>query len=189
MQTEELTDLVSKAAALMALFERRCENIDQRQQAVTVDLQRLTEQIPALLRQAVESNLHAVGGALLSEVQQGLGQPVEACVRRLSDASDLLHQSARSLADEMQRARRLHHGLIWKLAAATTSSLLVLLLGASWLSLHYYQTIEDQSIAADLLKAYNSADVTLCEGRLCANIDPKGKRYGDAGQYQPTRTR
>jgi hypothetical protein len=189
MQTEDLTDLVSKAAALMEIFERRCERIDQRQQAVTLALQQLTEKIPATLRQSAEGSLRTVSGALLSEVQQGLGQPVDAYMRRLSEAGSLLHQSAKSLAEEMQRARRLHRALLWKLAAVTTSCLLILLLGAGWLSLHYYQTIQDEHIAADLLKAYNGADVTLCDGRLCANIDPKGKRYGDAGQYQPTRAR
>ena len=40
-----------------------------------------------------------------------------------------------------------------------------------------------------LLKAYDAADVTLCDGRLCANIDPKGEAFGEEDQYRPVRDR
>jgi hypothetical protein len=53
-----------------------------------------------------------------------------------------------------------------------------LLGGAIWLSMYYtvYYAgiIRDNQISADLLKAYNQADVMLCDGRLCAKI---GKKY------------
>jgi hypothetical protein len=40
-----------------------------------------------------------------------------------------------------------------------------------------------------LLQAYNRADVTLCGGRLCANVETRGRRYGERGQYVPVAPR
>ena len=52
--------------------------------------------------------------------------------------------------------------------------------------MHYTKVIEDNQITADLMRAFNRADVVLCEkNQLCANVDTKGKRYGDHKQYFP----
>lgn len=61
--------------------------------------------------------------------------------------------------------------------------------GGGWLSKHYYEEIRRNQLSADLLKAYNAADVTLCEGRLCANVDVKSEKFGDKAQYRPVRDR
>jgi hypothetical protein len=58
-----------------------------------------------------------------------------------------------------------------------------LLIGGIWLASHYYNVIRENQIDAALMQAYNRADVSLCQGRLCANVDAKGARYGDDKQY------
>ena len=41
-----------------------------------------------------------------------------------------------------------------------------------------------ESATTFLLRAYNTSDVMLCnDGKLCANVNPKGQRFGDHGQY------
>lgn len=49
--------------------------------------------------------------------------------------------------------------------------------------------VERHRIEAALLRAYNRADVTLCGERLCANIDERGARFGERGQYRPVEAR
>jgi hypothetical protein len=75
-------------------------------------------------------------------------------------------------------------------AVALALALALLLVGGAWLSLHYTRVIRDNQLSAELLKAYNGADVILCgNGKLCANVDTRGARYGDNRQYLPVRSR
>ncbi|MFL8092459.1 relaxation protein, partial [Xanthomonas vasicola] len=67
--------------------------------------------------------------------------------------------------------------------------LLVLLGGGGWLLTRYRQQIEDNQVRAELLRAYNAADVTLCGNRLCANVETKGAAYGDRRQYRQVKPR
>lgn len=189
MQQNELMDLVSKAAVLMEQFDRRCMQIDQRQQVLTSNLQQLAQQVPLAIRQSADGALKALRTELFDQVRDGLEQPVGNYEQRLRDSGRLLQEGAMALADEMQRSRLLHKSLLWKISGVVIGSLFLLLIGGGWLSIYYYQTIRDDQVTADLLKAYNAADVTLCDGRLCANVDLKGKHYGEAGQYLPTRAR
>ncbi|OWF62164.1 relaxation protein, partial [Xanthomonas vasicola pv. vasculorum] len=49
--------------------------------------------------------------------------------------------------------------------------------------------IKDNQLRAELLRAYNAADVTLCNGQLCANVETKGRSYGDRRQYRQVKPR
>ena len=189
MHQDELMALVSKTAALMEQFERRCIEIDERQQALSHDLQRLAQQVPLTIRQSADSSLQMLPRELLGKVQDGLEQPVAAYEQRLREAGVLLGEGSQLLATQLQRMQRLHRHLMWKTAGVALASLLLLVAGGIWLSMHYYRVIGENQVAAGLLKAYNAADVVVCEGRLCANVDRKGSPRGDKGQYLPVRTR
>lgn len=94
------------------------------------------------------------------------------------------------LAEQMEHARALHRALLWKVAGITGGSVIALLAGAIWLSSHYMAVIRQNQVSADLMRAFNAADVVLCgEGRLCASVNPKGQRVGARGQYQPVNPR
>ena len=77
----------------------------------------------------------------------------------------------------------------WQCVAIASLLGVALVGGAVWLSTHYMRVIERNRLSADLLKAYNRADVTLCDGSLCARVDTKGKRWGEKGEYMPVRAR
>ncbi|SFW75699.1 hypothetical protein SAMN02800691_3575 [Luteibacter sp. UNCMF366Tsu5.1] len=77
----------------------------------------------------------------------------------------------------------------WQFVMIVSVLGIVLLGAAVWLSAHYMRVIEQNQLSADLLKAYNRADVTLCDGRLCARVDTKGKRWGEKGEYMPVQPR
>ncbi|RXD62645.1 relaxation protein, partial [Xanthomonas perforans] len=74
-------------------------------------------------------------------------------------------------------------------AAVVLGGLLLLLGGGGWLLTQYRQEIRDNRLRAELLRAYNGADVMLCGDRLCANVDTKGAAYGDRRQYRPVKPR
>ena len=90
---------------------------------------------------------------------------------------------------EIITAEQLHRMLIWKVVGVTAASLLLLLAGGLWLAMHYTSVIRENQLSAGLMQAYNSADVVLCEGKLCVNVDAKGKRYGTKGEYLPVKAR
>ena len=94
------------------------------------------------------------------------------------------------MSGQLARLERLHRLLLWKTVGAVAACLVLLLAGGAWLSMHYAGVIRDNQLSAELLRAYNGADVTLCDGgRLCANIDTSARRYGERGQYVPVAPR
>ena len=189
MQQDELMSLVAKTAALMEQFERRCDAIEQRQQAVIQQLQQIAQQVPGVVRQSADESLRRLPDAVMSKLQSGLEQPVDGYEKRLREAGSLLQEGSQSLAAQLMKMQRLHERLIWKIAGTVLGSLLLLLGGGGWLLSKYRSDIRENQISAELLRAYNQADVTLCEGRLCANVDAKGKAYGDKRQYRPVQPR
>ena len=189
MQQDELMGLVSKTAALMEQFERRCEEIEQHQRAVYQQLQQLAQQVPGVVRQSADESLRNLPGAVMGKLESGLSQPVGAYERRLQDAGGLLQEGSQSLAAQLKRMEWLHKQLIWKVVGAALGSVLLLLAGGGWLLWQYRNDINENRVTADLLRAYNQADVTLCDDQLCANVDPKGKTFGDKKQYRPVQAR
>lgn len=189
MDQQALTGLIGKTAALMEQFERRCGAIEQHQLALNHDLQRLGQQLPAVVRQSADGALQGLSNAVMGKVQDGLEQPVTAYQQRLRDAGGLLQNGSQALAAQLRQMQALHRQMIWKVLAVIAGSLLLLLTGGGWLLWQYRADIRDNQIAADLLRAYDRADVQLCAGRLCANMDTEGKTYGDKGQYRVVRSR
>lgn len=189
MEQKELTALIGRTAALMEQFERRCEALEQRQHGLSESLQALTRQMPGIVRQAADENLQRLPGAVTGNVRAGLEQPIAAYEQRLREAGQRLHSGSHSLATNLERMERLHRQLVWKVFAAVASCLVLLLAGGIALSMHYRTEIRENQLAADLLRAYNHADVTLCGGRLCANVDLSAEKFGPDGRYAPVRPR
>lgn len=189
MEPHELAALISKTAALMEQFERRCEGLERHQREIGGQLQQLAQQLPAVVRQAADQSLGRIPDAVTASVRSGLEQPVGAYEKRLRDAGGLLQGRSQTLALQLEQMQWLHRQLMWKVTATVLGSLLLLLVGGAWLTLQYRNDIRHHQISADLLRAYNRADVLLCEGRLCANVETQGKPYGERGQYRVVHSR
>lgn len=189
MQTAEVAGLISKTAVLMEQFDRRCGEIEQRLRTHSSELERLSQQVPAIVRQSADGSLHTLPGLVLDKLGGGLERPVQDYQQRLRHAGSEVESAARQLTEQLGQLRRLHRLLLWKVVGAAAACLALLLAGGTWLSLHYAGVIERNQLSAELLQAYNRADVTLCDGRLCANVDGHGKRYGERGQYLPVAPR
>lgn len=181
--------LASKAAALMEQFERRCAELEQQQRQLAQQLQQVAQSLPAVVARSAQETLQRVPDTLIGRVQTSLDPPVAGFEKRLQHAGTSLGDGAQALAAQLKRMERLQHSLLWKMVAVTGASLLLLLAGGAWLLGHYRQEISDNQVRAELMRAYSQADVAMCEGRLCANVDAKGPVYGARGQYRPVRAR
>ena len=186
MDAQDLTDLISKTAMLMEQFDRRCGAIEQRMQSLGGELQRTAQQVPSIVRQSADGSLVSLPGLVMEKLGGGLDRPMHDYQQRVAVAGREVESAAQALAGQFRRMERLHRLVVWKTAAAVAGCLALLLAGGVWLSMHYAGVIRDNQLSAELLRAYNGADVTLCDGgRLCANIDVRARRYGERGQYVP----
>lgn len=77
----------------------------------------------------------------------------------------------------------------WQFVGAMGTLVLVLVGGAVGLNYHYLDVIQANKQQAELVKAINRADVTLCHDVLCVRVDAKAKRWGDMGEYQLVKSR
>jgi len=184
MQHDELVTLVSKTSDLMERFQRTCDTIAQAQQEQTRQLQWITKQLPGVVQQTAKDSLDHLPGLVMGKVQDGLERPVHDYQQRLLHAGSEIEKRFQTLADQISRLERLHRLLIWKVVGVTAMCFLLLLGGGIWLSMHYTRVIQDNQLNAQLLQAYNAADVTLCgKNQLCAKVDIKGQHYGEHGEY------
>ncbi|WP_166749131.1 relaxation protein [Xanthomonas cannabis] len=189
MSTHDPMELASKTAALMEQFERRCAELEQLQRRLAQQLEQVAQSLPNVVTRSAEQTLHRVPDTLIRSIQQGLDQPVAGFEKRLQQAGGLIGEGAQSLSDQLKRIERGQRLLLWKGAAVVLGSLLLLLVGGGWLLSQYRQEIRDNQLRAELLRAYNAADVVLCGDRLCANVETKGAAYGDRRQYRPIKAR
>lgn len=182
MQQQELEVLIGHAAILMEQFERRCEHIEQH-------LLSLGQQVPAIVKQSADGSLQNLPNQVMGQIRDGLERPVQDYQQRLRHAGSEVSAEASALTQQLKRLEQLHRMLIWKILGVTAVCLLLLLGGGAWLAMHYADVIKQNQMSADLVIMYNHADVTICDGHLCANVDPKGKRYGEHGEYLSVRAR
>lgn len=190
MQLEELNALIDKTATLMVQYERRGAAIDQRLRALDETLQGLVAQVPAAVRGSTEGLLQTLPAEMTNTVKAGLDRPLHDYRESLHTAGSEIERTARMLAGQIDKLHHLHRLLIWKTLGAVAVALALLLGGGAWLSMHYARVIRDNQLSANLVKAYNRADVVLCgDGQLCANVDTKRARYGDRGEYLPVKSR
>lgn len=189
MQQGELTVLIDKTATLMAQYDRRGAAVDARLQSLGDTLQGLAQQLPVVLRASADGMVQTLPAEMASVMRSGLGQSIGDYRQRLDTAGHEVKKAAQSLAGQIGQLQRLHRQLIWKTIAAVALTLALLLAGGAWLSMHYTRVIRDNQLSAELIKAYNNADVTLCGSNLCANVDTRGARLGPSRQYLPVKLR
>ncbi len=190
MQQDELTVLIDKTATLMAQYERRGAAIEVRLQTLGDAVQNVTQQLPMVLKVSANDALHALPAEMESVMREGLGRSINDYRQHLGRAGHDIETATQALAGQISQLQRLHRQLIWKTVGAVVMALALLLAGGAWLSMHYTRVIRDNQLSAELLKAYNGADVTLCgSGNLCANVDVQGARYGEGRQYMSVKPR
>ncbi|KRG70157.1 relaxation protein [Pseudoxanthomonas dokdonensis] len=188
MQQTSLMDLVASVNQLMEAYRRQMEQGRQEQQDSLQQLKKLQQALPTVVQQASEQQLGQMTARVQQQIEHGVAQAVAQLNQQLANSGqriEQLNRSAQATAQSLQRSTR----RMWLAMMGLGLASLVVLVSGIGLSRHYAKQIQDQQLSAELLRAYNQADVNLCEGRLCANVDQDGKRYGEQRQYRPVKAR
>lgn len=130
--------------------------------------------------------------ALLRGVEyQAQTTMAHAAERALAPCADQLlrgAQSAKWAADALREQRRVLSGTQRSLVYLSLASLGIGSVLALAATVYWVKTAREEvaryRVEAALLRAVNEADVRVCEGRLCASVETKGKRFGETKQYR-----
>jgi hypothetical protein len=169
---------VAHVSHLMERFSRESEALRKSNLRAVDALQRTTGAVPGLLQEAARQTLSDLTTDTTRAVQQGLNRPLDDFSRQVIENIHRIDGATRVLAHSQQQIAMVIGKLKWLVAGVLSTILLVMLVGGGLLW-HYRNVIADNQIQADLMRAYNQADVTLCGGQLCARVDRADKRYGD----------
>ncbi|WP_159097543.1 hypothetical protein [Stenotrophomonas sp. SAU14A_NAIMI4_5] len=175
---------------LMERYQRLCTEMSEQQTQLSTALNGLTQSLPGQLRAGTDAAIAGLSGEGAAAVKQALLGPVGAYEQQLAASADHVGRSIDGLSAEVKRLQLASRGVLWKSLAITVAAVAVLLGGAVWLGGRYQTEIERSQIEADLLRAYNRADVVLCgKEQLCANVETRGAGMGENGRYRVVRPR
>lgn len=189
MEHEASRQLLLKLLALAERMERRDARV----------IELLTQQAAAL--QAAAQGMETGGQRFARDaldvlraqgreaVHAGVGDAAAQCREHLLRAAAEASRGADEVRGSAQVLRRQRGFWAWSAPLALIVGSVLATIGAGYAVVNSRAQVERHRIEAALLRAYNRADVTLCGGQLCANIDERGGRHGDRGQYRPVEPR
>lgn len=159
-------------------LSRLSEELGQSNRQASDELQRTTRALPDLLRQAAQHTLGQLTSDTTQAVRRGLDQPLNDFSHKVIDNTHRIDGCTHQLVQSQEQVAAVVRKLTWLVVGVLASMLLVVVAGAGMVW-HYRSVIAENKIEADLLRAYNQADIRLCGSQLCARVDRSDKRYGD----------
>lgn len=183
MQEDNVMAAMSKVSALMEHFQLYGASVERQLETTIKKLDTIAERMPQQLQHSAHDLLGALPPQIVGQVGQHLSPSVKQFEQRLDASVHTLQQGTQAAAEALQTIQRMHRWLIWKMLGITFGCLLLLTAGGVWLAGYYADVVRQNQVSAELMEAYNSADVAPCGDRLCARVDPKGKHYGEKGEY------
>ncbi|MDR6937818.1 MULTISPECIES: relaxation protein [unclassified Luteibacter] len=189
MEEQRMNALADKTAALMEQFRRQAAETQQRFEATQRVLDDLAGTVPGVVRRSADDVLRTVPGRVVEQLSATVGDLASGYEMRLAEASSAAAAAANGVATQLARLERLHRHLVWKVVGVAGASLVTLGVATWMLGAHYVDEIRQNRVQADLMRVINTADVMLCEGRLCANVEARGPKFGERGEYRPVRPR
>ena len=189
LQKEDIEALAYKTGALLEQFVRYCEQQGQHQTAMAERLQYAIGSVPEQMKQSADKVFSALPQTVAAQLDSGLSAPIKGYERRLEQSGEQLQERVGQLTKQLAQLESFSRRLVWKVTAVVIAALLVAVVGGATAVSYYRDQIKQSQLSAELLHAYNQADVTLCDGQLCANVDKAAQKYGERGQYQPVRLR
>jgi hypothetical protein len=175
---------VVEAASLVERLSRVSKELTESNLQATAVLQSTTRAVPDLLRQAAQQTLGQLSAETAQSVRQGLHEPLDGFNRQVIDNINCINGVTHGLTQAQERVAAVVGKLTWLVTGVLATMLLIVLVGGGVLW-HYHSVIAESRIQADLMRAYNRADVNLCGGQLCARVDRADKRYGDYMLVRP----
>ncbi|HEX7644446.1 MAG TPA: hypothetical protein VF472_19735 [Burkholderiaceae bacterium] len=175
MPDDELKQLITQVAELLEYFKRQTEKASESNSAASLQLQQAAAAAPAVIREAASDALTQVSKDVADTMHDNLQIPMNDFARRLMEAE---HHVAKTMQVFAERLITFQKSILLTLGLMAIAAIL-LIAGAAGGVWYSHKEVERNRVEADLLRAYNQADVTICEDRLCAKIDKSGKHYGN----------
>jgi hypothetical protein len=172
------------------------DRLDQRSESAVARVEQTgaaLDESASRLESSASTFAHDALGALDRQsgevISRGLGREIGNCIAHLQQAG----RQASTLAQELEQMRAALRGerrrWVWLGSGALLTGSVLAIATAAYVVKTSRDELRRNAIETTLLRAYNQADVTLCDGRLCANIDKAGQRFGDQKQYRPVKPR
>lgn len=172
-------------AILLERLSRMSDSMDARHRRATEQQERTVQALPGVLRQAADQSLGHMTTDATRALRTGLNEPLADVAQRAAEHQRIMLASANAMVETQHKLTRFVNKAIW-LVTGTLAMLVPVLGVGGYLGWHYKQVIAQNQIEADLLRAYNRADVRLCGDELCARVVRSDKRYGN---YLPIQSR
>jgi hypothetical protein len=185
MTTGDTKKDMAQAAMLAERLSRVSEAMDARQRQTAEQQQRMVQAMPDVLRQSADQALGQLTAQAAQAVRQGLNEPIASVSQQAAEHHKNMRASTSAMTQTQNSLAATINKLLW-LTTALFATLLLISAAGSYLIWHYKQIVAQYQIEADLLRAYNQADVRLCGDQLCARVDRSDKRYGE---YLPVKPR
>lgn len=189
MQAQELKQLTVALAAIAERLDARSASAVERVEQATHRMQDETRRLELgasgftrEVSQALQQRSAEIIGQGMAAAFTRFNQQMEAATKRAAVAADALEKERLALQQQRRSG-------IWISSGALLIGSLLAVGGSAYAVHHSYTRVEQHRIQAELLRAYNRADVVLCGERLCANVDDKTPRAGAQGQYRPVKPR
>lgn len=174
-----------QAAGIAERMSRLNQELAQANQRAADTLERTASAAPAILQKTAQHALNRFTDDIAKSVGNGLNQPMDDFHRHVSDSANRITGITHGMAQSQERMAAVVGKLRWLTSSVIAAMLLVILAGGGLLW-HYHGVIADNQVEANLMRAYNQADVRLCDRRLCVRVDQVDKRYGE---YVPVKPR
>ena len=194
---ETLRDLAThqrKTAEYLQMLAGKFLTYEQQQREDNqAQSRRLEQQIAALVQAA--QTMAGSGQRLVSETVKGveagtrnaIAEATQSQLHTLQEAAKRfaagVHDAGAAIDRQRSSLESVRHGLLWKLSVPlAVGALLCALGGGAWLwfaaakARQAQQQADRAQMQAQMVTAINQADVQLCDGKLCVNIDRRDKR-------------
>lgn len=180
----ELQEVIqaSKQVAQSLLAMRT--QMEQREQAICASF---NQELQAL-RNAVAESRREIGGI----VAGAKGQIAEEARQAVAPAAAEYGRAVSTTSAQLRSVSKTVW--LWFTAAA---GILMLVLLVGWALLGYYRRelavakdeLQRYEDAVPVVRAFYASDAIVCGGRICVNVETKGRRQGDKAQYHPAKPR
>lgn len=181
--------LLGQSARLLESQQQENARLQQQLANAMATLQQATQRLEGGGQQFGQDALgviRAQGGQALAQGAeqklQQLNQGIERTAGRLEWAGKVAGEQALTLS-------RAQTTMVWKSLFVLTAGALLALGGASVWAWTRKQEADRYRVDAELGRIISRADVVKCGDGLCANVETKGKRYGDKDQYRRVKAR
>lgn len=189
MDIENSKQLAVKLAGIAQRLAERSESATRRVEQAGAALDQCAGRLAASADEFARTSLHAIERQAGGVIAHGLGRAVESCRAKLQDTERTALSATHELLqarDALQRERRIW---IWSASTALVVGAALSVAAALYAVAASRSELARHEMEGALLRAYNQADVTLCDGRLCANVELDGERHGDLQQYRLVKPR